>query len=80
MLTNQSCTPTLLPLRAQYVPQGVSNMHPTFVAQAHEQGLLLIKAGLLRKIFRTLVPQGIEEPLISRATETLCTVIKQAAQ
>jgi 4-aminobutyrate aminotransferase/(S)-3-amino-2-methylpropionate transaminase len=50
------------------------------LTQAREQGLLLIKAGLHANVVRILVPLGIEEPLISRAIETLCTVIKQAAQ
>jgi 4-aminobutyrate aminotransferase-like enzyme len=78
MLKNRSCTPTLLQLRVQYEPHGVPNMHPT-IAQAREQGLLLNKAGLQGNAVCILVPLGIEEPLISRAIERLCTVIKQAA-
>jgi hypothetical protein len=35
---------------------------------------------MCRGVFRILVPLGIEEPLISPAIETLCTVIKRAAQ
>jgi hypothetical protein len=35
---------------------------------------------MCRAVFRTLLPLGIEEPLISRAIETLCTVIKRAAK
>src|SRR5215472_18338009 len=34
MLENQSRTPTLLQLRTQHVPRGVSNMHPIFIARA----------------------------------------------
>jgi 4-aminobutyrate aminotransferase/(S)-3-amino-2-methylpropionate transaminase len=50
------------------------------LAQAREQGLLLIKAGLHGNVVRILVPLVIEEPLLSRAIDTLCTVIKQVTQ
>lgn len=50
------------------------------LAQAREQGLLLIKAGLYGNVVRILVPLVIEEPQLSRAIDIFCTVIKQAAQ
>jgi 4-aminobutyrate aminotransferase / (S)-3-amino-2-methylpropionate transaminase / 5-aminovalerate transaminase len=50
------------------------------LAEAREQGLLLIKAGLHGNVVRILVPLVIEEPLLSRAIETLRTVMTQDVQ
>jgi 4-aminobutyrate aminotransferase/(S)-3-amino-2-methylpropionate transaminase len=50
------------------------------LALAREHGLLVIKAGLYGNVVRILVPLGIEEPLISRAMDTLCAVIKHVTQ
>ncbi|HLV97750.1 MAG TPA: 4-aminobutyrate--2-oxoglutarate transaminase [Ktedonobacterales bacterium] len=54
---------------------------PNFVdqilAEAREQGLLVIKAGLYGNVVRILVPLIIEEPLLERAMDTLSAVTKQ---
>ena len=50
------------------------------LVEAREQGLLFLKAGLYGNVLRVLVPLVIEEPLVSRALETLCTVIHQVVQ
>ena len=50
------------------------------LVQAREQGLLVIKAGLHGNVIRILVPLVIEEPLLTRAMDILCTVIKQVVQ
>ncbi len=50
------------------------------LVQAREQGLLVIKAGLHGNVIRILVPLVIEEPLLARAMDILCTVIKQVVQ
>jgi 4-aminobutyrate aminotransferase / (S)-3-amino-2-methylpropionate transaminase / 5-aminovalerate transaminase len=50
------------------------------LAQAREQGLILLKAGLYNNVIRIVAPLVIEEALLSRGLETLCRVIKQVAQ
>ena len=50
------------------------------MVQAREQGLLVIKAGLYGNVVRILVPLVIEEALLTRGVDILCTVIKQAVQ
>ncbi len=47
------------------------------VVGAREQGLLLLKAGLYGNVVRILVPLVIEEPLLTRALDTLCNVVDQ---
>ncbi len=46
------------------------------LAEAREQGLLLIKAGLYGNVIRILAPLVIEEPLLTRGMDTLCAVTK----
>lgn len=47
------------------------------LAEAREQGLILLKAGLYNNVVRIVAPLVIEEALLSRGLETLCRVIKQ---
>lgn len=49
------------------------------LAEAREQGLILLKAGLYNNVVRIVAPLVIEEALLSRGLETLCRVIKQVA-
>jgi 4-aminobutyrate aminotransferase/(S)-3-amino-2-methylpropionate transaminase len=49
------------------------------LAEAREQGLILLKAGLYNNVIRIVAPLVIEEALLSRGLETLCGVIKQAS-
>ena len=49
------------------------------ITEAREQGLIMIKAGLYGNILRILVPLVVEEPLTTRAIETLTRVIKKVA-
>ncbi|HLZ57873.1 MAG TPA: 4-aminobutyrate--2-oxoglutarate transaminase [Ktedonosporobacter sp.] len=50
------------------------------LADALAHGLLLIKAGLNGNVLRFLVPLVIEEPLITRALDTLTTVTRRVVQ
>jgi 4-aminobutyrate aminotransferase/(S)-3-amino-2-methylpropionate transaminase len=49
------------------------------LAEAREQGLILLKAGLYNNVIRIVAPLVIEEALLSRGLETLCRVTKQAS-
>lgn len=50
------------------------------VAEAREQGILLLKAGLYGNVLRVLVPLVIDDPLVEQSLDTLSAVIRSVAQ